>query len=152
LELAQFDIGSLPKGVAAERRAGEVRYFTRQLQVGFSVFRTGFSFLGIDEAGHGKTETNLLQRPGFRVITARRPLRDHRVQGFTFERVGYEPELGALETSFVGHCRVNGNRVSYEFALPESGQLVELTWMVEPGRLSLDVSRVVRSTVRALTT
>ena len=129
LRAGPVDLSSLPAGVTASRRDGEVRYRTADFEVGFALGRPGFSFLGLhieDGANRGR---NLL---------AARPPLFH--QGPQLHPVGAPPVLApAVRCALDGVVRVRGARVTYDFRA--GGQHYRLTWEVGVGGLKLRVRR-----------
>ena len=57
------DLSGVPDGVEAVELAGEVRYRTPFLEVGFRLASAGLSFLSIDDDGTGRHPRSLLQLP-----------------------------------------------------------------------------------------
>ncbi len=121
----------LPDGLTAEMNAGEVRYRSRFLEVGFCLGKSGFSYLSLDETGNGKTERNLLRyQPGMNL------------QGIRLHPVGQHPFSGLfLRYEVDGKTSVNGNTVTYEMEIPKVGQTFRLEWKIFADRLVLNAER-----------
>jgi len=60
LTAGSISLGGLPAGVRASRRDGEVRYRTKDFEVGFSLGRPGFSYLGLHIEDTANTGKNVL--------------------------------------------------------------------------------------------
>ncbi|MDZ7269622.1 MAG: hypothetical protein ONB48_20235 [candidate division KSB1 bacterium] len=132
-------LAGLPRGVTAACHDGEIRYRTRFLEIGFWLNRAGFSHLGLDEEGSGRTSPNLLfqQAGSFPQGVMLHPLASRPLAAPTLR---YEVQ---------GVTRVQGNRVEYELALPEAGQQYHLHWQIEEDRLLLRASRTATHEVSA---
>jgi hypothetical protein len=131
LRQARIDPGPLGAGMEVRRLPGEVRYRTQHLEVGFALGRPGFSFLGIDDEGAGRTGRDLLfRRPGFDV------------QGPMLHQVGSVAAIApALRCDIDGEVEVDGASVRYRLELPAAGQALDLRWTVHPDRLELEATR-----------
>lgn len=139
LDVTEVSLTGLPDGLSVTHTHGEVRYRSAHLDVGFSLNRAGFSFLGLDEDGHGKTEVNLLRHgPGLFF------------QGPQLHPVGGPPvAMPSLRNLAHGTTRVHGNRVTYELTLGATGQRYRLAWEVLPDRLVLRADRTGERPLRA---
>src|SRR5207244_2972002 len=73
LEVLEIKLRGCPVGITAQERAGEIRYRTRFFQIGFRLGRTGFSYLGLDDEGLGRTHRDLLQQLPIRGKNTRWP-------------------------------------------------------------------------------
>jgi hypothetical protein len=125
LKIDAVSIDELPNGVLATCDAGEVRFRSRFLDVGFRLNRTGFSYLAIDEEGEGRTGSNVLKlQPG------------SFYQGIHLSRVGAVPVAAhALRYDVQGTTCVQGNSVTYDVVLPGTGQRYFLKWSILEDRI-----------------
>jgi hypothetical protein len=132
-------LGNLPDGVTASCDAGEVRYRTRYLEVGFRLNRTGFSYLAIDEEGESKTGTNVLKlQPG------------SFFQGTQLSRVGAVPAAAsALRYDVQGTTSVEENTITYDVVIGGTGQRYFLKWTILEDRIKLHAERFADREVRA---
>lgn len=139
LRLESLDLSNLPEDVHAESDAGEVRYRTKYLQVGFRLNRAGFSFLGIDEDGRGEVGTNVLKlQPG------------SFYQGVQLSVVGSVPVASTmLRHDVEGTTRIEGNCVRYDVSLPAVGLRYRFEWKVLEDRIVLHAERTGRLPLRA---
>ncbi len=127
----------LPKGVSAEVFDGQVRFKSRQLEVGFHLTRAGMSYLSLDEEGNGKTCTNLVKDA---------PGSYH--QGIMLYPMNAAPVAAPiLRYAVSGTTRVIGSKIIYDIHLDEVGQHYRIEWIVGDGRLDL---RIVRKADRTL--
>lgn len=129
LEVAPVKLDRLPRGVEAWSRDGEVRYRTRDFEVGFHLARPGFSYLGLhlEDPAHRGTNTLAIQ-----------PAVSH--QGPRLHEVGKAPALAsAVRFAAEGSVRVRGAEVSYDFTA--GSQRLNLTWRVTPRGLVLRAAR-----------
>lgn len=60
LRIEVLSLNRLPVGVSAAHDAGEVRYRSRFLQVGFRMNRAGFSYLALDEEGNSRDRKSVV--------------------------------------------------------------------------------------------
>lgn len=129
----------LPSGVHASHAHGEVRFRSRFLDVGFCLRRAGLSWLGIDDEGKGRTDTNLLRlSPGLSV------------QGFFLHPVGTGPAMSpSIRYAVQGTTRVQDNVVTYDVHTESSGQHFTARWEVFEDRLNLHLTRIGETAVRA---
>lgn len=129
LTTTRVELAGLPAGVMATAENGEVRYRTREFEVGFSLGRPGFSHLGLlieDEANAGKN-----------VLATRPPLFN---QGPQLHPVGEAPVLApSVRCAIDGTTEVRGGMVRYDFTA--GGQRYRLTWRVTAAGLTLEAER-----------
>jgi len=139
IRLDSMELVDLPEGVSAASDAGEVRYKSRFLQVGFRLNRAGFSFLAVDEEGLGEVGTNLLKlQPG------------SFYQGIQLSPVASVPLASVvLRHDVEGTTRVRGNVVTYDVSIPAAGQRYILEWKVLEDRLLLHAERIGSKPLRA---
>ncbi|WP_420454346.1 hypothetical protein [Rubrivirga sp.] len=138
LDLDGVSLDGLPDGLEAERGQGEVRYRSAGLEVGFCLGRAGFSFLALDDAERGLGTSLLRRSPGLFF------------QGPQLHPVGGAPvAMPALRNRAHGTTRVEGNRVTYDLALGDTGVSYRLAWEVLPDRLVLDAERHCERPLRA---
>jgi hypothetical protein len=139
LKVELLSTQALPAGVTATCDAGEIRYRSRFLEVGFRLNRTGFSFLGVDEEGESRTGSNLLKlQPGI----------FH--QGVQLSKVGSVPSAAtALRYDVQGTTRVEGNSITYDLLLSGTGQRYFLKWTVLEDRIALHAERFADRELRA---
>ena len=139
LDVTEVSLSGLPHGLTAEHTHGEVRYKSEHLEVGFCLNRAGFSHLALDVSGTGDTEANLLRHgPGLFY------------QGPQLAPLGGPPiVMTALRNRARGTTRVQGNRMTYDLTLGDSGQHLSLAWEVLPDRLVLRAVRTVERAIRA---
>jgi len=141
LDVTEVSLSGLPDGLTATHEQGEVRYQSRQLDVGFCLNRAGFSFLGLDDDGTSQTDTNLLRHGPGLVF-----------QGPQLHPVGQAPVVArSLRNAASGTTRVHGNRVTYVIALGDTGQQIRLSWEVLPDRLVLHAERTADRPLRTWT-
>ncbi|MFB6272036.1 MAG: hypothetical protein ABEL51_03975 [Salinibacter sp.] len=139
LDKETISISDRPAGLEAEIRDGAVRFRSARLDVGFSLNRTGFSHLCVDEPGDGDFRSNLLHRE---------PGTFH--QGLQLHPVGAAPVAApSLRYNVEGTTRVAGNRVLYTVRLGDSGLRYRLEWTVQPDRLTLHAEREGDHSLRA---
>lgn len=136
LDVAAVDLTRLPRGVTAWQRDGEVRYRTREFEVGFHLARPGCSFLGLATEAPELRDTNLLAiRPAISL------------QGPRLHETGRAPVLApAVRFAAAGTAAVRGAEVSYDFQA--GGQRFKLRWRVSPLGVRLQAER---SAARATT-
>ncbi|MDP2887156.1 MAG: hypothetical protein Q8P51_19300 [Ignavibacteria bacterium] len=139
LKLEKLDLDGVPSTVLATSDAGEVRFRTRFLEVGFRLNRAGFSYLALDEEGQRRTGANVLKlQPG------------SFYQGVHVSQVGAVPAAGSvLRHDVQGSTRVEGNSVTYDMHFKEAGQRYVLKWTIEEDRLRLHAERIAERTIRA---
>lgn len=129
LEIAGVDLQRLPAGVRATCRDGEVRYRTKDFEVGFVLGRPGFSFLGLhveDPANEGRN-----------VLAAQPPVFH---QGPQLHPLGAAPVIApSVRCAIEGTTRVQGGTVRYAFSA--GGQRYRLTWTVTSAGLTLRAER-----------
>lgn len=131
------DLGRLPAGVAATGRDGEVRYKTKDFEVGFALGRPGFSRLGLHIEDPANAGRNLL--------ATRPPLFN---QGPQLHPLGAAPVLApSLRCALEGTTEVKGGTVRYD--LVAGGQHYRLTWSVTAGGLTLRAERTARRAMLA---
>ena len=137
LDVARVVFGKLPRGVEAWARDGEVRYRTRDFEVGFHLTRPAFSFLGLhleDTANHG---INTL---------AVNPAVCH--QGPRLHLVGAAPAMaGAARFAVAGRTAVRGTTVTYDFSA--GTQRYRLSWRVTTRGMVLRAQRTATRDVLA---
>jgi hypothetical protein len=129
LRRGAVDLQGLPRGVRATLKDGEVRYRTRDFEVGFWLSRPGFSFLGLHIEDAANRDVNTLQ--------LRPPLFS---QGTQLHEVGVPPVLApVVRCALDGECAVRGGVVRYDFRA--GSQRYRLTWRVTARELSCTVER-----------
>ena len=132
LHLEKLDLAGVPREVQASSDAGEVRFRTRYLDVGFRLNRAGFSHLALDEEGKGRTNNNVL-----------RLLPGSFYQGVQLSEVGGVPAaMTVLRHDVEGTTRVEGDTVTYDMRIGASGQRYILKWTVEETRIRLHAERI----------
>lgn len=129
LDVAPVELRGLPRGVTAWQREGEVRYRTRDFEVGFHLARPGFSFLGLHTEDPANAGVNTLSiKPAVSV------------QGPRLHEAGMAPVMApAVRFDVHGTTRVRGATVSYDFTA--GAQRYRLSWRVTPRGIELRVSR-----------
>ena len=139
LRLESMRLDDLPQGVTAAADAGEVRFKSRCLQVGFRLNRAGFSFLAVDEEGKGEVGKNVLKlQPG------------SFYQGVQLSPVGSVPPASTvLRHDVEGTTRAERNMVRYDVAIPAAGQRYILEWKVFEDRILLHAERIGEQPLRA---
>jgi hypothetical protein len=139
LKIEMGSIDSLPKGVSAYRDAGEVRFRSRFLEVGFRLNRTGFSYLAVDEEGEGNTGSSVLKlQPGAFY------------QGLHVSRVGAVPAAASvLRYDVQGTTRIDGNSITYDVVVAGTGQRYFLKWIILEDRILLHAERFADREIRA---
>ncbi len=139
LSLEGLDLAGAPTAVTVRSDAGEVRFRSRFLDVGFRLNRTGFSHLALDERGEGRTRTNVLKlQPG------------SFFQGVHLSEVGAVPAATpVLRCDVQGSSRVEGNSITYDLRFIVSGQRYILKWTVEEDRLRLRAERIAERAIHA---
>ncbi len=132
LTTGTIDLKRQPAGVRASRRDGEVRYRTKDFEVGFALGRPGFAHLALlieDTANAGRN------------VLATRPPLFH--QGPQLHPLGAAPVLApAVRCALDGTVDVRGNTVSYDFTA--DGQHYRLTWRVTARGLTLRAERTAK--------
>lgn len=129
LDVKTFSLARLPKGVTATFRDGQVRYRTRDFEVGFYLSRPGFTFFGLHTEDPDNAGTNLLVSEPALFF-----------QGPQLHEVGHAPLIiPAVRCDIDGTSSVQGNRVSYDFTT--AAQRYRLTWTITPQGLTLDAER-----------
>lgn len=137
LRRGRVDLGRLPRGVTASVRDGEVRYQTKDFEVGFLRARPGFSFLGLHIEDAANRGTNVLQVRVPQVF-----------QGPQLHEVGGPPALApVVRCALNGECEVQGATVRYVFSA--GGQNYRLTWRVSARGLACEAERSAERTVHA---
>jgi hypothetical protein len=137
LRCGPVKLDRLPRGVSAVVHDGEVRYRTKDFEVGFLLSRPGFSFLGL----HTEDEANR----GLNTLQTRPP---QFFQGPQLHEVGLPPALAPVVRCVLeGECTVRGATVSYRFTA--GGQSYRLTWRVSTRGLECDVERTAKKTTHA---
>ncbi len=150
LVVAQMDVSRLPSGLCVERRADEIRFSSRFLEVGFRTKTPGFSYLAIDGQGNGQTHKNVLSIPSSLVWGTIHPQFCHyAAAGIRLHPVGGDEALGFLQRKISGTTRIEGNFVSYDVSIGDTGQRYELRWEVLPEQLKLHAIRSAASSMRA---
>ena len=155
------DLSGVPDGVEAVELAGEVRYRTPFLEVGFRLASAGLSFLSIDDDGTGRHPRSLLQLPrsmdivrsGVYPSGVYPVLRDLN-SSYLAQGVRLSGHDGVRSAGFLGNDHtlttvVRGATVRYELELPAHASTYRLTIDVEPRRLTFDVERTSAAEVRA---
>ncbi|WP_414661592.1 glucosidase family protein [Horticoccus sp. 23ND18S-11] len=129
LDVAPVRLTGLAKGVRASLRDGEVRFATRDFEVGFHLARPGFSFLGLhteDRANAG--QNTLAVQPAFSL------------QGPRLQELGAVPVMApAVRFDAVGRTTVRGSTVTYDFVA--GSQHYRLAWRVTARGLTLRATR-----------
>ncbi|MBE7538891.1 MAG: hypothetical protein HS122_10810 [Opitutaceae bacterium] len=129
LRISTVDLHGQPAGVSARLCDGAVRYRTRDFEVGFTLGRPGFSFLGLhieDRANAGKN-----------LLSTRPPVFS---QGPQLHPVGSAPVAApSVRCNIEGATQVRGNAVTYKFSA--GGQRYRLKWVVTPEKITLQAER-----------
>lgn len=137
LRTGAVDLRGLPEGVTASVADGQVRYRTRDFEVGFQLSRPGFAFLGL----HIEDEANR----GVNVLQTRPPLS---YQGPQLHELGRPPVLApVVRCDLDGDCTVRGATVRYAFTA--GGQRYDLRWRVTPRGLECAAERRASETTLA---
>lgn len=137
LRHGQTDLRELPRGVTARVVDGQVRYTTKDFEVGFFLSRPGFSFLGLQIEAEENRGVNALQ--------LRPPLFS---QGTQLHEVGVAPVLApVVRCALDGTCSVQGGRVTYDFRA--GGQHYRLRWEVTAKGLTCEAVREAKAPVLA---
>ena len=129
---------------------GEVRFRSRQMQVGFGLGRAGFRYLSVDDEGKHRTERNLLQISSM-FYESGAPPPECRTQGIRLYPVGAARAVGSLDYNVRGTVAVRGRTVTYDIEVPAVGQRYLLCWEVGAERLRLTAERVGEKPLRAWT-
>ena len=119
----------LPAGVSARQADGEIRYRTRDFEVGFALGRPGFTHWGllIEDLAHA----------GRNVLATRPPLFP---QGPQLHPLGAAPVVApAVRCDLQGTVTVRGGTVTYD--LNAGGQHYRLEWTVTAAGLRLRAQR-----------
>jgi len=158
---ADVDLAGLGTGVTAERLAGEVRYRTAHLEVGFRLASAAWSYLSVDDDGEGRHSRSLLQLPrsmdivrsGVYPSGVYPVLRDLNAaylgQGVRLAGHDGRRSAGFLANDHVLSVVVRGATVTYTVEMPAHATTYRLAFHVEPRRLTLDVERTSGAVVRA---
>ncbi|MCF7688083.1 MAG: hypothetical protein K9M98_14370 [Cephaloticoccus sp.] len=122
-------IEALPTGVTAELKDGAVCYRTATYMAGFYLSRPGMSFLSLSGEETALFDTNTLMLGAGMFM-----------QGPQLHVIGKMPAMGSV-TRFdaLGSCRIEGNRVTYDFVA--GGQHYVLQWTATPEGLTLEAER-----------
>jgi len=130
LERAVFEIDEMPCGVEVKELPGEVRYKTKNFEVGFWLGRPGFSYLALNESGMSEPCNLLFHATG------------NHSQGPMLQPVGEKPLIApALYCDISGTTEVLGNTVKYELDIGNGQQFLTLVWTVNPAELKLEATR-----------
>ncbi len=140
LALGECEIGTLPQGVEASVSGTEVRFSTRCLQVGFRLDRPEMTRLSIDEDGTGNTGDNLLQES--------EAAGEYTKQGFQLQLCGDRYPADRLY-GLEGTTTVNGNVITYAYAIEPIGQKIRIQWEILEDQLLLTVEREGEQPLRA---
>ncbi|MDL5053947.1 hypothetical protein QQ056_10360 [Oscillatoria laete-virens NRMC-F 0139] len=155
LRLAALDFKGLPRGLSAEHLPGEIRFRSKWLEVGFSLARTGFSYLSVDGSGKGRTHADLIRRDSRQWDYLHEQgyggtmNLHYNVSGLRLHPVGVPAEIGFTAHRVQGTTRVTGNRVSYDVTCAGSGVRYRIEWTVFSDRLEADMRRSHERPVRA---
>jgi hypothetical protein len=133
------DLTGLPNGVKADVSKTEVRYRTKYFEVGFSLYRTGFTYIALNENGEGQTDKNLLQYPILDKWTS--SFQKYLAQGMHVHPLESRELIGYQGNGAVGSVRINGNKILYEIGIPSLQQTYRLGWTVEENRLFFEAER-----------
>jgi hypothetical protein len=137
LQTKGIDLQRLPAGVKALQQNGEVRYRTKDFEVGFALGRPGFSFLGL----HIEDRANL----GRNLLATRPPLFN---QGPQLHPVGAAPVIApSVRCAIEGTVVVKGGQVTYD--LTADGQHYRLAWTVSAQGLTLRAVRTAKQSALA---
>jgi hypothetical protein len=137
LRRGSVKLDRLPRGVTASMRDGEVRYRTKDFEVGFLLSRPGFSFFGL----HTEDEANR----GLNTLQTRPP---QFFQGPQLHEVGLPPALAPVVRCVLdGECTVRGATVNYRFVA--GGQNYHLVWRVSTSGLECAVERTAKKAAHA---
>ena len=129
LQVAPVKLARLPKGVRAWCREGEVRYRTRDFEIGFYLNRPGCSFLSLHTEDPKRTPVNVLNL---------RPPLFH--QGTHLHVVGEAPASApSVRCDLRGTTTVRGATVQYDFKT--GAQHYRLTWSVRREGVTLQAVR-----------
>ncbi len=132
LQVKSIDLSGLPAGVRASLADGEVRYRTKDFEVGFTLGRPGFSHLGlqIEDAANAGRNVLATQPPLFH-------------QGPQLQVLGAAPALApSVRCALDGTVEVKGGLVRYDFRV--GGQHYRLAWRVTARGLALRAERTAR--------
>ncbi|PTX94463.1 hypothetical protein [Opitutus sp. ER46] len=134
LAIDRVDLRRLPRGVSAQVVDGAVRYRTRDFEVGFTLNRPGFSFLGLHVEDPANAGTNL--------VASRPP---QFPQGPQWHPVAAAPVIApTVRCALEGRTVVRGATVRYTFKA--GGQAYDLTWRVSAAGLRLEAVRTAAKT------
>ena len=145
----RLDLTECRPARGAELLPGEVRFRSRQLEVGFRLGRAGFRYLSVDDEGQGHTGRNLLQMSS--IIGNGAAAQECWTQGPRLQPVGAPRAVGILEHNVRGTVAVRGRTVQYDLEIPSAGQQYRLHWEVLADRLRLTAERVGEQPLRAWT-
>lgn len=129
LKVAPVSLKGLPKGVTASVKDGQVRYRTRDFEVGFHLTRPGFSFFGLHTEDAANEGNNLLvSKPAIFF------------QGPQLHEIGAAPVMiPAVRCDIEGTTQVKGATLTYDFKT--AGQHYTLSWKITTAGLVLTVVR-----------
>lgn len=148
-------------GVHATKTHDEVRFRSRHLEVAFRLRSATLAHLAVDVDGAGRTGRDLLQQPRSMDIvrTGLYPagvypvLRDaqahHLAQGPRLTLLDGREPAGFIGFDVRGRTTVDGNVVTYDLELGDSGVRYRLAWTIEESRLSLSIGREVDTAAEA---
>ena len=158
---ADVDLGASTPGVMARHLAGEVRYQTDFLEVGFRLHSAAFSFLSVDEDGTGRHARSLLQLPrsmdivrsGVYPSGVYPVLRDlnaaYLAQGPRLAGSDGRRSAGFLAAAHTLRCTVRGSTVEYLVDMPGHRASYRYTFHVERARLTVEIERTADRAVLA---
>ncbi len=137
LRVAPVNLNRLPEGVQAWTGGGEVRYLTKDYEIGFYLTRPGCSWFALRTEDPERSPAN--------VLNVRPPTC---YQGPRWQSVGAAPAIDPVVRCDVdGTTSVQGNRVTYAFQ--SGGQQWTLTWRITAAGPNLQVVREVPQTQQA---
>lgn len=138
LGVGEFDLSRTPPGVTAESKPGEVRFRTKQFEVGFSLGRAGFSYLAIDDTACGRTDRNLLRHSPALSL-----------QGIRCLPVGTPPVVApVLRNCTKGSVSVRKGTVVYDVTLDDINQEYRLEWEIRKSGMVFQMRRRSRRPAR----
>ena len=158
---ADVDLGASSPGVTARHLAGEVRYRTDFLEVGFRLHSAAFSFLSVDEDGTGRHARSLLQLPrsmdivrsGVYPSGVYPVLRDlnaaYLAQGPRLAGSDGRRSAGFLAALHTLRCTVRGSTVEYHVDMPRHRASYRYAFHVERARLTVQIERTAEHAVLA---
>jgi len=143
---ARVDLGSLPRGVRAWRRGGEVRYRTRFLEIGFRLGRPALSFLAFDADGLPDTPVDLLRHANLYEGDGNDWIPNHPLFGqFALGPQLVTPDglshIGQFAGTGIGAVDVESNVVRYIIGTPSAGVEHEVSWTIGERGFSLAAVR-----------